>query len=104
MNNIFIFEPSNKNQNVYIHADIVEWLNELGILKNCTYEEGDDPANYLDEFLSIERKGETDDFLLAESYPKDLVTDEDFDDVMMKWAALFINKQKRFRLNMRQFE
>lgn len=98
------FEVGNKNQNVYIHSDIVAWLNELGILKDCSYEEGDDPANYMDEFLSVERKGTTDDFLLAESYPEDLSDDEEFEDILLKWKKLWDNKQRRFNLILSQFE
>lgn len=91
-----------KNHDVYIHSDIVEWLNEKHILDNCTYEEGDDPVDYIDEFLAVERLSDTNEFLLAESYPEDVIGE--FSNEIRQWERIWNQKQKVFTLHLKQFE
>jgi len=78
--NLYVADLSENNDSVtfdnsVIHCDIVERLRKLGELKGPSYEEGEDPGNYVTYWITVDRQASSNNFILAESYDEDFLDD-----------------------------
>lgn len=75
----------NSDPAVGIHLDLIKMLKLKHILKS-NYKEFDVFNKYIDDFVAVQRKGNTNTFYLAESYkvtnnPRTTLTDENYNDI-----------------------
>jgi len=82
----------------YIHSDIVQWLSKNGVkeLQGCTYSEGDNPLDYLDEFITLDYSANC--FLLAESYDDLAYNLDSFDEEFTMYKNLLAHKYPKYPL------
>jgi hypothetical protein len=72
---LYVFDAEEvERHNVLIHADAIKWMNKkLGL--NSGYGEGDNPLDYINQFITVDRSEDSDIFVLAESYDLDEVAE-----------------------------
>lgn len=84
--NLYLMED--ENMFPIIHSDMTKWLDKNGYMKSGGYTEGDDPADYLNYFISVERYDkDRKKFVLAESYEEEIETS--FPDEFLKYKKNF---------------
>lgn len=82
--------------NVFIHCDLTDWMNENIKGFKTDYSEGDDPMNYIGEFITVDRFEKTNTFVMAESY--DSSDFREYEDDLMQYVAAFKRKNGQFEL------
>ena len=58
-----------------LHAGILWWLNHKNLLQN-RFQPGDDPLDWIEEFICLDRANNTNVFLFAESYDMSDIREE----------------------------
>jgi hypothetical protein len=93
---IFDIEDVSVDKNAIIHSDVVQWMRRNIIGFNSTYKELDNPLDYINEFITVDRSGITNTFVLAESY--DLSEVEEFENEINNYIENFKKKNPGLEL------
>ena len=85
-------------EDTVLHSDIIQYMNKVIPDFQAHYAENDNPLDYLNEFITVDRKNDTNTFFLAESYDPDEVEEEI--EVFEEYKTTFENKNSQFILTL----